>query len=143
MADYLLGKDAVLYHGAADTALGALSALTRVKDVTVGLETGEADVTTRANSGWRATAATLRECTIEFEMIWKSADADCIAVRAAYLAGTAREFAALDQARAVSGAEGIKGNFTITGFSRSEPLEEGISVAVTAKLAKFNEWVVV
>ena len=29
---------------------------------------------TRANSGWRATAPTLKECTIEFELVWKPGD---------------------------------------------------------------------
>lgn len=32
------------------------------------LEKGEADVTTRANNGWRATKGTLKEGSIEFEM---------------------------------------------------------------------------
>jgi len=36
---------------------------------------GEADITTRGNSGWRATAPTLRECTVEFQMVWRPGDA--------------------------------------------------------------------
>jgi hypothetical protein len=34
---------------------------TNVRDVTLNLETGEADVTTRANSGWKQTFATLKD----------------------------------------------------------------------------------
>ncbi len=49
----------------------------------------------------------------------------------------------MDQARETTGAQGPKGSFSITGFSRSEPLEEGMTVSVTAKLAVFDEWVVV
>ena len=39
------------------------------------------------------------------------------------------------------GAQGPLGDFSITNFSRNEPLEEGVTVSVTAKLAKFEEWV--
>lgn len=31
--------------------------------------------TTRANNGWRATAGTLKEGSIEFEMVWDPTDA--------------------------------------------------------------------
>ena len=44
-------------------------------DVNLNLSTGEADITTRANNGWKATAATLKEGSIEFEMLWKPTDA--------------------------------------------------------------------
>ena len=141
MPDYILGKDAKIYQGPAATALGSLIELSNVKDVTVSLEAGEADVTTRANSGWRATATTLRECSVEFEMVWKPSDPGFQAVRNAYLNGTNLEFAVLDQARETSGAEGPKGSFSISSFSRNEPLEEAITVSVTAKLVKFDQWI--
>jgi len=40
--------------------------LTNVKNVTLNLQKGEADVTTRANNGWKATAGTLKEEAGEF-----------------------------------------------------------------------------
>ena len=43
----------------------------------------------------------------------------------------------LDQA----GGQGPDGDFSITSFSRSEELEEAITVSVTAKLAVFRTWV--
>jgi len=141
MATFILGKDAKIYQGEADAELAAMAEMSNVRDVTVTLEAGEADVTTRANSGWRATAPTLRECTCEFEMVWKPGDEGFEAVKNAFLAGTTLELAPLDQARDVVGAQGPKGAFSITSFSRSEPLEEALSVSVTAKLAEFHEWV--
>ena len=143
MPSYILGMNAKLYQGTAGAALGTLTVMDNAKDVTVNLEAGEADITTRANSGWRATAPTLRECTIEFEMLWLPADAGFLAVRTAYLTSATLELAALDQARETSGAQGPKGAFSITGFSRNEALEEALTVNVTAKLAVFSEWVVV
>jgi hypothetical protein len=32
------------------------------------------------------------------------------------------------------------GNWSITNFSRSEALEEAVTVSVTAKLAAFGQW---
>jgi len=141
MAEFILGMNGKMYFGAAAAALGALTELTNVRDVTVNLEAGEADVTTRANSGWRATAPTLRECSIDFEMVWKPDDAGFAAIKAAYLASETLELAALDQARETSGAQGPKGSFSITSFGRSEALEEAMTVSVTAKMATFDEWV--
>ena len=72
MPDFVLGMNAKLYHGVAGGP--AASELTNVRNLTLNLEAGEADVTTRANSGWRATAPTLRECAVDFEMVWDPAD---------------------------------------------------------------------
>ena len=112
-----------------------------VKDVTLTLEAGEADVTTRANQGWRATAPTLRECTAEFEMLWKPGDTGFDAIKTAFLTAATIRLAVLTGARDTTGSEGPMGDFSITNFSRSEPLEEGVTVSVTAKLAVFEEWV--
>jgi TP901-1 family phage major tail protein len=141
MATFILGKDAKIYQGAAGGELATLTEMSNVKDVTLNLEAGEADITTRANSGWRATAPTLRECTCEFEMVWKPGDSGFDAVKTAFLTGGTIELAVLDQARETDGAQGPKGSFSITSFSRNEALEEAITVSVTAKLAVFDEWV--
>ena len=140
---FLLGMNAKIYQGTSGDVLSALAEMSNVKDVTLTLEAGEADVTTRGNSGWRATATTLKECTCEFEMLWKPGDAGFDAIKTAFLSSGTLELAVLDQARETTGAQGPKGSFSITGFSRSEPLEEGMTVSVTAKLAVFDEWVVV
>ena len=58
MADFILGMNAKIYQGPPDTALASLTEMGNVRDVTLSLEAGEADITTRANSGWRATAPT-------------------------------------------------------------------------------------
>jgi hypothetical protein len=63
-----LGMDAKAYYGEAGAT--ATTELTNIKDLTLNLETGQADVTTRGNQGWRATIATLKDGSVEFEMIW-------------------------------------------------------------------------
>ncbi len=75
MATYVLGMNAGLYQGAAgSTSPSTMSEVDNVRDVTLSMEAGEADITTRGNNGWRATAPTLRECTVEFQMVWKPGD---------------------------------------------------------------------
>ena len=145
--NFTLGMDCKLYRCATlldgDTNTPALATwieLDNAKDVTVNLETGEADITTRANNGWRATAATLKDGSIEFEMLWKPADAGFAALQAAWAAGSEIAIAALDGADDADGSEGLASNFTVTNFSRNEPLEEAVTVNVTLKPSSFTEW---
>jgi hypothetical protein len=137
---YQLGMKAKLYQGTAGSALTALTEASNVKDVTVTMEAGEADITTRANQGWRATAPTLRTCTIEFKMVWKAGDAAFSAIKTAFLTATTVSLCAMTDDKATSGAEGPHGDFSITNFSRDESLEEAIVVNVTAKMAVFTAW---
>jgi len=122
-----LGMEAKLYYGAA--GITATTELTNVKDVTLNLESGEADVTTRGNSGWRATVGTLKTGSVEFEMIWDSDDAGFAAIKDAYFNNEPIALAILDGV----GGEGLDADFSITNFSRKEALEEAITVSVTAK----------
>ena len=122
-----LGMEARLYYGTAGAT--ATTELINVKDVTLNLETGEADVTTRGNQGWRATVATLKSGTVEFEMIWDTGNAGFTAIKNAYFNNTSIALAILDGPN----GEGLDADFSITNFSRNEPLEEAITVSVTAK----------
>jgi len=146
---YKLGMEAVIKYqtpALADpstlnpASAGGMTELSNVRDVTINHQTGEADVTTRANQGWRATAATLKECTVEFEMVFKPSDAGFAAIKNAWLNNQEISLAIISEDPDASGAEGPCGNFSITNFSRSEPLEEAIVVQVTAKLSAWGLW---
>jgi predicted secreted protein len=139
--EFVLGKDCKAYYGAADATLQTLTELSCVKDGTVDCETGTADVSTRACGGWKATAATLRDMSVELDLVYKPGDAGYKALRDAWLNGTQVCLALLTGAKVVAGSEGPHGNFSVTKFSRGEPLEEGVSVKATAKLTKFIAWI--
>jgi TP901-1 family phage major tail protein len=129
-----LGMEAVLnYKTGGQDGAGSWTELANVRDVTLSLEAGEADVTTRANSGWRAVVATLKEASVEFEMVWDTADAGFGAVKDAYLNNAPIGMQILDGSSSGAG-EGLQADFMITSFSRSESLEEAITVSVTAKV---------
>ena len=138
-----LGLDAKLYRNTATYASPTWNEVKNVKDVTLNLEAGSADVTTRGNAGWRANIATLKDASLEFEMVWDTADDDFTAIRTAFLTNAAIEFAVLDGPVATSGSQGLRASMAITNFSRAEPLEEAIKVSVTAKptyAANRPEW---
>jgi len=148
MANFRLGMNAKAYFENAATGLQQLDELGEVRDVNLNLEAGEADITTRANGGWRGTAATLRECSAEFEMVYKHDDVGYQKLRTAYLTGGEVEMAFLTGPRSADGiaaevgSEGPMGVWCVTNFSRSEPLEEGVVISATCKLATFSEWII-
>jgi hypothetical protein len=96
-------------------------------------------VTTRANSGWKQTLATLKDGSVEFEMVWDTNDPDFAAIRDAWLNNTEISLAVMD-GDIDTLAQGLVSNFVVTNFSRTEPLEDAIKVSVTAKPSSFTQW---
>src|SRR5512146_1240366 len=97
------GMDAKLYFCVAGIGgTPAWTELTNVKNLTLNLQKGEADVTTRGNNGGKATAATLKEGSIEFEMVWDPADAGFTAIKDAWFNNTSIGFAVMDGGIAVA-----------------------------------------
>ena len=133
----VLGMDCKLYYRTAGNenpiVPGNWTELTNVKDVNLNLDASEADVTTRGNNGFRATAAALKDGSIEFEMVWDTSDAGFTAIKDAWFNKTNIGILALDGGVAVAGSQGLAVDMAVTGFSRSEPLEEAVTVSVTLK----------
>ena len=128
-----LGMDAKLYRNTGTYAAPTWVEVSNVKDVTLNLEKGEADVTTRANAGWRATVGTLKDASIEFQMVWDTVDAGFDAIRQAFFNNTPLEFAVMDGDIADPDSEGLRATFDIFNFTRNEALEEAILVDVSIK----------
>ena len=122
----VLGLNAKLFRDEAGTQ--AKTEMKNVKDLTLNLETGEADVTTRATDGWKASIATLKDASLEFGMIYDTDDADLDAIQAAFLTNTPLSFFITD-----GNGSGLDADFSITNFSIEQPLEEAMTVSVTAK----------
>lgn len=128
-----LGMEAKLYRNTGDFATPVWVELSNVKDLTLSLEKGEADVTTRANGGWRALAGTLKDGSIEFEMVWDTQDTGFTAIKDAWFNDTPIEFAVMDGDITASGSQGLRATMEVFNFSRNEPLEEAVTVSVTIK----------
>ena len=122
----VLGLNAKLLRGTAGST--AATEVKNVKDLTLNLESGEADVTTRATGGWRASAAPLKEASLEFGILYDTEDADFQAFQEAYFGNTPLSLFITD-----GSGGGLDADWSITGFTVEQPLEEAVSVSVTAK----------
>ena len=128
-----LGMEGKLYYNAGSYATPDWKELKNAKDVTLNLEKGEADVTTRGNAGWKATVGTLKEGSIEFEMVWDTEDAGFTALQNAWFGDTPVEMAVMDGPIATSGSQGLRATMSVISFSRKEPLEEAMTASISIK----------
>lgn len=130
-----IGLNARIYYtdGTPDDPLtsgSTMTELSNVTDVTVNLSRAEADITTRGAGGYRAKIGTLKEGSIEFEMLWDTEDAAFQDIFDAWNNGTVLYVAALDRALAV-GAQGLYAPMSVLSFEKQEPLEDAQRVSVT------------
>jgi len=128
---FRLGFEGVLnFKAGGQDAGGAWAELTNAKDVTLNVEKGEADATTRANSGWKATVAALKDGSVEWDMVWDTDDAGFTAIKDSFFNDTIIGLQILD----TDAGEGLQADFMVTNFSRGEPLEGVMTVSVTVKI---------
>jgi predicted secreted protein len=128
-----LGLEAKLYMKPNMADPGPWVEMGNVKDLTLNLEKGEADVTTRANAGWRAMVGTLKEGSVEWNAVWDTEDAGFTAIKNAYFGNTAIALAVMDGPIDASGSQGLQADMSVISFSRSEPLEESLEVQINVK----------
>jgi hypothetical protein len=122
-----LGLNAKLYYGPAGSP--ATTELGNCMDVTLNLEKGEADITTRGAQGWRQTVGTLKEGSVEFKMIWDPSEPGFTAIKNAYFNDAPIALKILDSA----GGSGLDADFSVTKLTREEPLENALTASVTVK----------
>ena len=115
-AEVKLGLDAVLTIDGAE--------IKNVKDLTVNLEKAEADASTRANNGWRATVGTLKDASIEFTVLNKNGDTAFGMLQGLWSSGTPCDV----------GISDAGGSLTLTcevmNFNVNQNLEEVVSSVV-------------
>lgn len=137
---YILGQDAKCFRGPAGAK--ATTEVKNVKSITVDMQSGETDVSTRATKGWKAFAATLKEATIDIELLYDPEDEDFNAFKNAYfqnspialfIADGYEKTAGTGGTTASTGGEGMDADFSITGFTVEQPLEEAITVKIKAR----------
>ncbi|GIW81495.1 MAG: hypothetical protein KatS3mg105_3302 [Gemmatales bacterium] len=131
--DFQLGMNAKVYRNTATYASPTWSEITIVRDVTLNLSSGEFDASTRGTGGWRQTARTLKEASVDINILYKQGDAGYNALRDSYLNGTLIDMAIMSDNIATSGSEGLRAEMDVFEFNRGEPLEEGLTIDVTVK----------
>ncbi|RPI76137.1 MAG: hypothetical protein EHM42_10760 [Planctomycetaceae bacterium] len=130
-----------LYRNTGSFAVAVWNEVPNTRDITQSDSFAEADVSRRA-AGLRQTEPTLRDISIDFEMIWDTADADFAAMYGFYAAKTMTEFAIADGGIGTAGTVASGGTADvvflrfeakITKWEKSLPLEGPATVAVTIK----------
>ena len=136
--NFILGVDCKVYYLVGTptdyaTDQASLIEICVVQDATVSMSAATADASSRCGAGWRATVQSLRDANPSISSLWKPSDTGLIALMNTYLSGGTIGMAFLDNfalQSAVPSSERITGLyslFSITDFSRSEPLEEVVT----------------
>jgi hypothetical protein len=128
------GKDAKLY--VCSSGIGGTpvwTELKNVKNVTLNLQKGEADVSTRGSDGWKIVVGAQKEGSVEFEMVWDD-DADgFLDLEHSFFDGTLVGIAAMNGDIDIAGSKGLWADCEVINFSRDEPLGEAVTAKITVK----------
>lgn len=108
----------------------AWTEMTNVRDVTLNLEKATANITTRGASGWRINKATLKDASIEWQMLFDPTDADYTFLSGAFHDDT-EIYIGMGDDDATSAPNILSMKCEIGNFSQAEPLEEGVTVDVS------------
>ena len=128
-----LGLEGKLYYNAGSYDTPDWKEMKNAKDVTLNLEKGEADITTRGARGWKAAVGTLKEGSVELEMVWDTEDEGFTALQNAWFGDTPVEMAVMDGPITASGSQGLRATMSVISFSRKEPLEEAMTASISIK----------
>jgi hypothetical protein len=111
--------------------------VTIARDVTLDMSKGEADLSTRGST-WRAKRGTIKEGNVDMELLYDPTSDDHVAFQAAFLNSTVTDMALADGAIATNGTQYFRADFEAFGFSRSEPLEDAVTLSVPLSIAYSN-----
>lgn len=145
MADDIVGLDAVLFQSAAlldgstvTPQLATWLSVPNARDVTTGLTAGLGDLS-RRGTRIRQQKTTIQDWEIGFNLVWQSTDTTQQAIRDAFLNGGQVAMWVAD-GDDIIGSEGPAANWNVSGFTRNEPLEDGVLVDVVLTPYTFAEY---
>lgn len=125
----VLGLEAVSYFAGTIGAPVWTNPIGPIKDETINLEKALADVTDRRANGWRLQRGTLKEGSVDMQLIYDPTDADFIALSDHFFDDTQAIIAFMDGDATVAGTYyGVLAAWNVTGFSQPRQLEEAIIV---------------
>ena len=133
MAKIPLGYQAKAYINTSTTTTPTWVEITIIRNVTLNLEKGEADVTTRGANGWKEVLPTLKEATIDTELVWDTTHVIFGKFLDAFLNDTNLEFLFLDGAINTKDSQGLRAVCGIFKFSRDEQLDGALIANVSLK----------
>ncbi|MEM8738083.1 MAG: hypothetical protein AAGG38_06345 [Planctomycetota bacterium] len=111
----------------------------RCKNVTLNMETAEADVTERG-SEWEEILEGIKRASIEVEIVHDPDNPFYAALVTAWKTRGGIALAAMDGPIDTPPAEGLAGNFTVLNMTRTEQLEEAVMSTFTIKPRSFVDY---
>lgn len=129
----LLGLDAKVYRNTGTYGSPTWTEWDFVKETTLSLSKSEADATTRANGGWKATIGSLKDASLEITAIHDTSDAQYLAAIQAFVSGAAFDLVIADGPIATVGTRGYRASFEVMGLDRGDPLEDVKTATLTLK----------
>lgn len=136
---HVLSEDAKLYYNTGSYATPTWTEITNVKDLTLSMDKGEVDLTTRASGGFNEFGDGLIDASVEFNILWDSSDTAFTALRTAFFAKTSVECLVLDGPSATAGSQGLRATMMVKSFTRNESLGEALMVDVTLRPVKNSD----
>ena len=140
---FRLGLDCKLYRNTGTYETPVWNEVPNIRDNELALDKDEADVSTRGGGGWEQVVASLKKGSVEFDMVWDTADDDFLAFLTAFLDNSTIEIAAMDGGIAVVGSQGLRATCMVTKCSRKEELKNAVMASVAIKptyAANAPEW---
>jgi hypothetical protein len=128
----VLGFNGKLYRNTGTYGSPTWNEVPNVKDLSVSIEKGEADASTRESS-WKQVRGSLKDATIEFGMVYDTGDVDWTALRDAFLNSTPVELAIADGAIATNGTQYLRVSVEVMKFSTTQALAEVFTTDVSCK----------
>lgn len=126
-----LGGECKLYRNTGTYGTPTWNEVTEVEDLSLGLSKGAGEFRTRA-SKWVKKKGGKIEASLEWKHIYDPGDDDFVVIRDAFLNSTSLDISVFDGAIATAGNQGLRANMEILEFPVDEPLEDGVSIAVSA-----------
>lgn len=130
-----VGIDCKTYRNTATYASPTWDEIVNIRETSVDLTIGEADVSSRGTGGWEAIETTLKRGALEIEMMEVAGDTDFAALRDAFFGRTTLDLAFANGAIAASGTQYFRAVVKVVGMAKSEPLEDGTSYTFRVKPA--------
>lgn len=127
-----IGLDCKLYYNSGTYASPTWVEIVNAKDVTVPLTKGEAD-TSRRGTEWKTRRGTLKDASIDFQLVQEDGDAAFTALLNSFLNNTPIELLALNGPVGTVGSEGLRATCEVFNFQDAQALESAVVYDVSAK----------
>jgi len=129
------GLNCKLYRNTGTYGSPTWNELPNVRDVTLNQTSDTADASKRASS-YKLNVTTLKDLSVNFEMVYVVSDDDWTTLKTAFYAGTAIEFAIVNGPIATSGTLGVRGTFQVKDFTISQGLNDVEKASVVLSLTE-------